>query len=94
MMWWYGNNGGNGGGMNAWGYTLMTVSMVLFWGLVVFAVMAFVRHRGREDRSAVAVPRTPEQILGERFARGDIDEQEYQGRLDTLRGGPHPFVKP
>lgn len=27
----------------------------------------------------------PEQILGERFARGEIDEQEYQQRPSTLR---------
>lgn len=29
MMWWYGD------GMNVWGYTLVTGSMVLFWGLVI-----------------------------------------------------------
>lgn len=28
----------------------------------------------------------PEQILAERFARGEIDEQEYRSRLATLRG--------
>ncbi|MBO0775131.1 MAG: SHOCT domain-containing protein [Actinobacteria bacterium] len=27
-----------------------------------------------------------EQILAERFARGEIDEQEYRSRLATLRG--------
>jgi putative membrane protein len=32
---------------------------------------------------------TPEQLLAERFARGEIDEDEYRRRLDTLRGtGP------
>jgi putative membrane protein len=41
MMWWYGN------GMNAWGYTLMTVSMMLFWGLVIFGVIASVRYLAR-----------------------------------------------
>lgn len=28
----------------------------------------------------------PEQILAERFARGEIDEGEYRGRLAVLRG--------
>jgi len=28
-MWWYGP------GMNGWGYGLMTVSMVLFWALII-----------------------------------------------------------
>ncbi len=54
MMWWY----GNGNGMDGWGYGLMTVSMVLFWGLVTFGVIAMVRHLGRKDRSA-AVRLTP-----------------------------------
>ena len=29
---------------------------------------------------------TAEPVLAERFARGEIDEQEYQSRLATLRG--------
>ncbi|WP_443079907.1 SHOCT domain-containing protein [Streptomyces sp. P9-A4] len=28
-----------------------------------------------------------EQILGERLARGEIDEEEYRRRLTALRGG-------
>jgi len=28
---------------------------------------------------------TAEQVLAERFARGDLDEEEYHRRLDTLR---------
>jgi uncharacterized membrane protein len=33
-------------------------------------------------------------LLAERFARGEIDEQEYRQRLDTLRGTTHPTVRP
>ena len=36
-MFWY------GGGMSGWGYALMTISMVLFWALVIFGVVALVR---------------------------------------------------
>lgn len=32
-------------------------------------------------------PVTPEQILAERFARGEIDEDEFWQRLTTLRAG-------
>jgi putative membrane protein len=84
MMWWYGP------GMNGWGYGLMTVSMVLFWALVIFGVVALVRYLGRaerttRDRPATGRP-TPEALLAERFARGEIDEDEYQHRLQVLRG--------
>ena len=87
MMWWYGP------GMNSWGYGLMTVSMVLFWALVIFGVGALVRHLGRGER-VTADRLTPEQILAERFARGEINEDEYQHRLDLLTRGPRPLAKP
>ncbi|WP_245204378.1 SHOCT domain-containing protein [Kitasatospora sp. RG8] len=32
-----------------------------------------------------AAPPTAEQVLAERFARGEIDADEYRHRLDTLR---------
>ena len=87
MMWWYGP------GMNSWGYGLMTVSMVLFWALVIFGGVALVRYLGRDERVTAGRP-TPEQILAERFARGEINEDEYQHRLDLLTRGPRPLAKP
>ena len=84
MMFWYGN-GMNG--MNGWGYGLMAVSMVLFWGLILYGAIAGVRYLAREDRPSPAVRPTPEQVLAERFAHGAIDEQEYRQRLETLRDG-------
>ncbi len=87
MMWWYGY------GMSGWGYALMTVSMVLFWALGIFGVVALVRYLGRSDRPATALP-SAEQVLAERFARGAIDEQEYHQRLDALSDRPRPVVKP
>lgn len=82
MMYWYGN------GMNGWEYALMTVSMVLFWSLVIFGIVALVRYLGRASQPSTGphAPRpTPEQLLAERFARGDIDEHEYRRALDALR---------
>ncbi|MHA6794267.1 SHOCT domain-containing protein [Pseudonocardia bannensis] len=71
----------------------MTVSMVLFWALIIRGVIALVRFLVRGDRSMSARP-TPEQLLAERFARGEIDEQEYRQRLHTLRERARPFVEP
>ena len=36
---------------------------------------------------------TPEELLAERFARGEIDEQEYRLRLDTLHDRSGPAIK-
>ncbi|HET9139284.1 SHOCT domain-containing protein [Actinophytocola sp.] len=82
MMFWYGN------GMSGWGYALMTVGMVLFWGLLIVAVVVLVRYLGHTTQSGFPTGQrsTPEQILAERFARGEIDEDEYRSRIATLRG--------
>jgi putative membrane protein len=83
MMFWWGQ------GVSGWGYALMSVSMVLFWGVVILGIVALVRYLIRSSQSAAGadVPRpTAEQVLAERFARGEIDEQEYQSRLAALRG--------
>jgi putative membrane protein len=85
MMWWYGSP------MAGWGPLFMTVNTVLFWGLIVLAVIALFRYLNRGDRSTTSRS-TPEHVLAERFARGEIDEQEYRQRLDTLRGIPRPGV--
>lgn len=80
MMWWYGN-----GNISGWEYALITLSMVLFWAAVIYGVAALVRYLGRDERPSPA-PSGPEDLLAERFARGEIDEPEYRRRLHTLGG--------
>ena len=85
MMYWYGS------GMSGWGYALMTVSMVLFWGAVIFGIVMLVRHIGRGGQPpSPESPQSPERLLAERFARGEIGEEEYRQRLAVLRGEIQP----
>jgi putative membrane protein len=80
-----------GPGMSAWGYLLMTANMLLFWGLVIAGIVLLVRYLGRSGAAAPGqAGRNPraEAILAERFAHGEIDEQEYRSRLNVLRGAP------
>ena len=81
MMGWY--DGGTG-----WaGWLVMVVAMVAFWGLVVFAVVALFRGIGKTDQRAQQMSgRDPLQILDERFARGELDLDDYHARQDVLRG--------
>jgi putative membrane protein len=73
-MWWHGD-------LSWWSWLIMSVGMVAFWGLVIWALVALLRGRGDS-----ATPRQgPHEILAERLARGEIDEQEYRERLDALR---------
>jgi putative membrane protein len=67
-----------------WGWVAMTVGMVLFWALLVVGGIALVRALGRPTGEPPASPRTPEELLAERFARGEIDEEEYRSRAAVL----------
>jgi len=45
------------------------------------------RHVGRATGAGHASPPpTAEELLAQRYARGEIDTDEYHSRLDTLRG--------
>ena len=84
-MYWYGH------GMNGWGYAFMTIAMVIFWGLVVAATVALVRYldrTGEQARQPLPTRPLPEQLLAERFARDEIDEEGYRQRLATLHARP------
>jgi putative membrane protein len=59
----------------------MTLGMMAFWVLLIAAVVWLVRgldQRPAGSRSSQL--RGPEQLLAERFARGDIDECEFNDR--------------
>jgi putative membrane protein len=89
MMYPYGDH------MSGWGYALGITGMVLFWAVLVLAIAAAVRYLDRKrgeslPPTASPPPPTAEQVLAERFARGEIDADEYRQRLDTLRQAGRP----
>jgi putative membrane protein len=79
-MWWTEH------GMHGWGAVLMTVGVVLFWGMIITALIAVIRRPRRSEQPVAEKLSGPEDLLAERFARGDIDEGECRQRLDVLRG--------
>jgi putative membrane protein len=82
MMYW-------GNGMGGWGTLLMTVSNLLFLGLLIVGAIALIRYTSRSARQdSAAEPVLPQRVLADRFARGDIDEDEYQRRLRVLSTTP------
>ena len=62
----------------------------LLWFVVIITVVLLVSRGARRRWAAAGGPgwsqaRSGEQTLAERFANGDIDEQEYRARLEVLR---------
>ena len=77
MMWWYGDVG--------WGaWIVMTLSMAVFWALVVAAIVAL--FRSTRDPRPPEPTRDASAILDDRFARGEIDADEYEARRRVLDG--------
>lgn len=77
MMGWYDD------GMAWGGWLVMLLGMVAFWGLAVWAVVVI--FRSTRSGNARPTDRDPLDILGERFARGEIDETEYRARAEVIR---------
>lgn len=67
-------------GASWWWWFLMSGGMLLFWGFVAWVVLQLAR---RDDQDARASD--PEALLAARFARGEVDAEEYRQRLDILR---------
>lgn len=83
----------NGGPWAAgFGWVALLVPIVIT-GLIVFAILFSASRRRRYGWGPGPYGRPPfmppsgdaERTLADRFARGDIDEQEYRARLEVLR---------
>lgn len=80
MMWW--DDGGWGVGQ----WLAMTLMMVAFWGLLIVLVVWLVRGmRADSNRGNTSLDgRRADEALAERFARGEIDEEEFTRRRQVL----------
>ncbi|MGP1676862.1 MAG: SHOCT domain-containing protein [Burkholderiales bacterium] len=78
MMWGYDGYGFGGGAMG--------IGMLLFWGLVIVAIVVLARSFG--GKSAGSEPRLREKtaldILSERYAKGEIGKAEFEEKRRDL----------
>ena len=67
------------------GMWFMPILMIVFWGLVIWGIVALVRgagssgHTGSSSQTDSAL-----EILKKRYARGEINKQEYEERKKDL----------
>ena len=88
-------------GMGFGGWWVMGIGMLFFWAVVIAVIVLLVRWAaGGRTREALPPtahttgqgPGTPlpdqaQRILDERFARGEIDVEEYRLRREVLHRG-------
>ena len=81
----------HGGGWGAGEWIAMSAMMVLFWGGLI-ALTVWIVHSVRPGHRADAAPPPPmsraDDVLAERYARGEIDDEEYARRRRVLHGEP------
>ena len=73
------------GNFSGWGMGFGFIFMLLFWGLAILGIVALIRwlitqsssNRSSRDKS-------PLEVVQERYARGEIDREEYEQKKRDL----------
>jgi putative membrane protein len=80
-------------GPGGWGI-FMLLLMVLFWGLLVWGIVASVRHYSNARAGQLPPHRTVSNAaldeLRLRYAKGEIDDDEFERRRANLEKGSTP----
>jgi putative membrane protein len=72
---------GDGDHMSDGWWWVMSIGWLVVIALLVVAVVVLLRHINASTTSR----REAEQILAARFARGELDQEEYEQRREVLR---------
>jgi putative membrane protein len=82
-------NGGYGGGWGwEWGWIVTAVVLTLLFAVVITAIVVAVRYLtggGRHSDGGGSTRTAAEDVLAQRFARGEIDDTDYRQRMTSLR---------
>jgi putative membrane protein len=68
------------GGWDGWGWGpgFGWIFMLLFWGLIIFGLLALARWLFSSGGSGGGTGRSPLDTLKERYARGEITREQYE----------------
>lgn len=63
---------------HGWGMGGGWMFMILFWGLIIAALVAAVAYLTKKTGSSGSSGESPMDILKKRFAKGEISREEYE----------------
>jgi putative membrane protein len=69
---------GDWGGGWGWGMGFGGIFMILFWALVVFGIVALAKWIFSAGNPGGGAGRRPLDVLKERYARGEINREQYE----------------
>jgi len=72
-----------GGSMMGWGSGWL--SMLVFWIIIIGVVVALILLLARQSRQTPTHRPAPLDILKERYAKGEIDRKEFEGKRKDLQ---------
>ena len=70
------------GGFSWWWF--MSIFFILFWGLVILGIVALVRNLSGSRGSDSSRADSALEVLKKRYARGEIDKEEYEEKKKDL----------
>lgn len=79
MMGYYGNGGWLGFGFG-W------VFMIFWWALIIFGIVALIRLVTRHRRNWMNSEKSALDILKERYAKGEINKEEFEKMKKDIQG--------
>lgn len=84
MCGWDGNGWMWNGG---WGWIVSAAMFTVLFAVVIAGIVLGLRYlaSGRHGTQGAPQSRAAEDVLGERLARGEIDDNEYRQRMAALR---------
>jgi putative membrane protein len=75
----------------------MVATMLLFWGMLIALVLWAVRSihgGGQQSRGDHTDSAVPDDVLAQRYARGEIDDEEFQRRRELPHATSGPGTQP
>ena len=83
-----------GPGMGGWTMALMIFGNVLFWTVLILGAVMIARSLRRGSRGhSGSTEASPQQLLAERFARGEITEDDYRQAMRVLSDTARPPLR-